>query len=135
MAQKMTKERLRQYVWLVLEIKNQEERYERVRAETVSPASPRLDGMPRSNFAANRLEDKVARMIELERLLKKNIKKAQKEAAEIERAIQTLALPRDRELMRLKYLEGLTWEEVSEKLDISRQWATSLHGRILKELP
>jgi len=88
----MTKERLRQYVYLIKEIEAQEE------------------------------------------LIIKNIKKAQQEAAAIERAIQTLDNPIDRELMRLKYLDGLTWEEVAEKLCRSRQWVTVLHGRILQKL-
>ena len=61
MAQRMTKERLKQYVWLTIEIRNQTERIQRMAADLSSAAAPRLDGMPRSNFAAGRLDDKIAR--------------------------------------------------------------------------
>lgn len=133
--QNMTKERLNRYIWLNVEIENQTERIERMDTELSSPAVSRLDRMPHSSQIGTKLEVKIARKMELEELRKKNIKKANREAVAIEKAIQMLLLPRDRELMRFKYLEGMTWEETSEKLGISRQWAVTLHERILKELP
>lgn len=34
----------------------------------------------------------------------------------------------------LRYFEHMKWEDIAEKLDISRQWVTELHGRGLVEL-
>ena len=130
----MTKERLRQYVYLIKEIEAQKERLAQIEASLLHPKPSIGDGMPHSNYAVDRMAIAIANKIELEELIIKNIKKAQQEAAAIERAIQTLNNPIDRELMRLKYLDGLTWEEVAEKLCRSRQWVTVLHGRILQKL-
>jgi len=130
----MTKERLRQYVYLIKEIEAQKERLAQIEASLLYPKPSIGDGMPHSNYAVDRMAIATANKIELEELIIKNIKKAQQEAAAIERAIQTLDNPIDRELMRLKYLDGLTWEEVAERLCRSRQWVTVLHGRILQKL-
>lgn len=131
----MTKERLRQYTYLIKEIEAQKERLAQIEASLLHPKqSIRGDGMPHSNYAVDRMAIAIANKIELEEIIIKNIKKAQQEAAAIERAIQTLDNPLDRELMRLKYLDGLTWEEVAETLCKSRQWVTVLHGKILQKL-
>jgi predicted nucleic acid-binding Zn-ribbon protein len=130
----MTKDRLRQYIDLKKEIQAQMERLETMRTQLMYPGQSIGDGMSRSNFAADRTAGKIASMIDLENALKESIKKAQKETIAIEKAIQSLDSAIDRELMRRKYLDGLTWEEVAEALCRSRQWVTVLHGRILLKL-
>ena len=130
----MTKERLRHYTYLIKEIEAQKERLAQIKASLLHPKPSIGDGMPRSNYAADRMATAIANMIALEEAIMENIIKAQKEAMAIEKAIQTLEAPIDRELMRLKYLDGLTWEEVAERLGRSRQWVTVLHGRILQKL-
>ena len=83
--------------------------------------------MPHSNYAAaNRLENTVGGIIKLESLIKKSVARADREAALIEEAIQNIPDPRNRELLRLYYLDGLTWEAVAEKLELSRQWVSLL---------
>ena len=39
-----------------------------------------------------------------------------------------------RKVLRLKYIEGMTWERVAESMGVSRQWVTALHGRALEKL-
>lgn len=133
-AKGMTKERLRHYTYLIKEIEAQKERLAQMEASLLHPQQTIGDGMPRSNFAVDRMATAIANKIALEEMIMENIIKAQEEATAIERAIQTLEAPIDRELMRLKYLDGLTWEEVAEQLCKSRQWVTVLHGRILQKL-
>jgi len=130
----MTKERLRQYIDLKREIQSQKERLETMRTQLMYPGQSIGDGMPRSNFAADRTAGKIASVIDLENALRESIKKAQRETVAIEKAIQSLDSSIDRELMRRKYLDGFTWEEVAEALCKSRQWVTVLHGRILIKL-
>ena len=133
-TEKMTKERLRSYTFLVKEIEAQKERLAQLEASLLYPQQSIGDGVPRSKFATDRMATLIANKVALEEAIMENIAKAQKEAAAIEKAIQTLKEPIDRELMRLKYLYGLTWEEVAERLERSRQWITVLHGRILQKL-
>ena len=49
-------------------------------------------------------------------------------------AIDALPDPRLRELLRLRYIEGLTWERIAEKMGLSRQWVWKLHGNALIEI-
>ena len=51
----------------------------------------------------------------------------------IEQAIESLD-GTERVLMRYRYLEGLTWEELAEKMNYTRQWACHIHGVALKRL-
>lgn len=123
---KMTRQRLEEYFDLKREIENQKERLAKLRSTRESPSSPRIDDMPRSNFAANRIENQTVSIDAMETVLNRDITRAQREALKIERAIQSVPYSRNRELLRLRFLDGLTWAKVADKLDISEKWASIL---------
>ena len=41
---------------------------------------------------------------------------------------------RERELMELRYIDGLRWEKIALEMNYSHRWVTRLHGRILAKL-
>ena len=48
----------------------------------------------------------------------------------LQRAVEKMLELRDElaeELLRLRYLEGLTWERVAERMECSQQWIHKLH--------
>ena len=49
-------------------------------------------------------------------------------------AIDALPDPRLRELLRLRYIEGLTWERISVRMNYSYMQVCRLHGKALSEL-
>ena len=53
---------------------------------------------------------------------------------EIEGAIRQVEDERLRELLQLRYLEGLTWEKVSEALNLQYRWVIKLHGDALENI-
>nr|DAV67178.1 MAG TPA: Protein of unknown function (DUF1492) [Caudoviricetes sp.] len=54
-------------------------------------------------------------------------------AAEIERAVRQLP-PKLGELLRLRYVDGLKWEQVNERLYISASQSKRLHHAALKKM-
>ena len=41
---------------------------------------------------------------------------------------------RCKQLLKLKYIEGYSWSEVAEIMDISERGATKMHGRALAKI-
>lgn len=128
----MTKERLRAYRDLRIERDQLKSKIEELSAELYSLRSQRLDGMPRSGSKGNNtwLESQIDRKNEVLKLYK------QKEAAlmaamlEIEEAI-TILEPRERTLVRLYYIDGLTWEQVAVSMSYSWRQVHRIHGKAL----
>lgn len=52
----------------------------------------------------------------------------------IEHAIETLSDSRQRTVLRLRYLDGLKWEEVAERMCYCLQWVFKLHRKALEQL-
>ena len=52
----------------------------------------------------------------------------------MDNAIEALEDERQRNVMRLYYLNGLTWEQVAERMHYSREWVCRLHRKAIKEV-
>ena len=73
------------------------------------------------------LQRAVEKMLELRDELAAELRRQLTIRREIEEAIRALEDERLRELLRLRYLEGLTWERVAERMECSQQWIHKLH--------
>ncbi len=127
----ITKEQLSHYRYLKKEIMLLQEEIERLRASLQSAA--KLDGLPRSNYVVDRSANVVAKILDLEAQLHKNLRDIIELRGEIERCIE--GLPADqRLLMRLRYIEGKRWEMIV--VDMNYAWAQvhRIHVRALKSV-
>ena len=70
--------------------------------------------------------------METESQLLQQVDQAMRERSEIEQAIQAYPDPHGRELLRLHYLCGKTFEQAAECMGISTRWAYSLHRAALE---
>ena len=91
------------------------------------------DGMPHgssqedlSGYAATL--DEMIEDLKKERLEKVKIRK------KIERSIRNLKDEDEQEVLRLRYISGLAWGEVAEKMGFSTRRATQIHGNALLNL-
>ena len=50
---------------------------------------------------------------------------------EIEKRIRNMDNDNEREVLRLKYLRGMTWEEVAVEMGYSWQWIHKIHSKAL----
>lgn len=131
----MTKEQLRTYRAIKLESDQLAKKIEELDALLYSPRSQRLDGMPRggsgnSTDKVDALLDKREEVLNWYRAKKQELDTT---LLEIERAIEGLA-SRERTLLRLYYIEGLTWEQVAVEMNYSWRQIHRIHGEALAVL-
>lgn len=116
-----------------IRIEMQMERESRLRSR-LSRSTALADGMPRSGGG----EDAMARgMAELE-ALEREIGQSLGALADMKRRLEEVlaAIPDEFQRMaaQLKYADGLTYEAMAERMDISVRWAYVLIGRAMEAL-
>lgn len=141
---KMTKERLASYISLRLEVDNQLERLARMRNDEKIPAMRESDGSQHSPASGDRMERAIIRRMEYEDRVMPQIEAALVEMETIEQAIYAVADPMEREVLRLRYMEGnyirhMPWRDVALKLfgdDDKRHMVATyrLHTRALNNI-
>lgn len=129
----MTKERLRKYQDLKQEQAQIHEQLEKIEAALYHPKIQRLTDMPSAPSKGNALEDMTARHLELQDRYKAKLEELAAEQLAIEQAIDSLA-PKARMLMRYRYIEGMTWEEVCVCMSYSWRQTHYIHARALEQL-
>ncbi|MBQ0037838.1 MAG: sigma-70 family RNA polymerase sigma factor [Clostridiales bacterium] len=130
----MTKERLRQYIALSKEAQQIKEQIEEINASMLSPKIQRINGVPSGgNFGGSVLETMVTRYDSLVAIYCEKMKIIAEEQKAIENAISTLN-SNERIIMRARYIEGLPWDKVCEKICYSRRQVNRIHGIALLKI-
>ena len=106
------------YLSLRMEVDNQLERLARMRNEEKFPAMRESDGAKHSGSAGDRMERAIIRRMEYEDRVMPQVEAALAEMETIERAIYSVPDPMERELLRLRYMEGdhlrhIKWRDVA----------------------
>ena len=117
-SQPMTKQRLATYVSLKMEIENQMERLARMKNEAKIPAIRQGDGSQHATGAGDRMERAILQYMEYEERIMPQIKDIQAEMEEIEAAIDSVPDSLEREILRLRYIDGehcrmMPWKDVA----------------------
>ena len=97
------------------------------------PSAPNMDGMPRSPGISNPVERMVTKHIMLQERYRAQLDKLVARQVAIENMIEPLEST-ERRLARYRYIDGLTWEEVSERMSYSWRQIHRIHGRVLDKL-
>ena len=108
----MTKERLARYISLRRENENQLERLARMRNEEKIPAIRESDGSQHTSGGSDRMANAIIRRMEYEERVMPQIDGNLKEMEYIEGAINSLPDPMEREVLRLRYIDGSTWRHL-----------------------
>ena len=82
----------------------------------------------------SKVEDNVLAMVDVHRELKEKIRELLEETRRAEKLICTLSDERYHAVLQLRYLCGMSWEEVAQRLHFSVRWVHKLHGEGLKQL-
>lgn len=109
----------------------EEQRRWRERALKITPTLSQAPGGSESGSPVERPMDKV---LEIEEKIKWEIDELKTVRQEIRAALNQLEDENLKLLMEYRYIDGLTWEQIAEKMDYSRQWVTSLHGTALQKI-
>ena len=105
------------------------ERVERIRARLEAGRLSSITGLPRGGGADwTRTAD---RLIELEQAVNERIREMVRWKLAAIDAIRGVEEPRLAELLELYYIDGLTWEQVAERMALDLRWVFRLHGKAL----
>ena len=131
----MTKERLRQYQPLKREKDMLEEKLTEFESTMTSPRLQKLDGMPHGQPQGGGLMDMlVEQHLALKNLYANKLRELNETLLDIETAIESLTDATERNLMRLRYIDGLKWEEITLAIGYSWQQTHRIHARALEKL-
>ena len=121
----------RECVWRVCRI---EEEIKELEAALKSVEAIRYSGMPYASGGFNDMSNDVIRLMSLIDDLK-NEKKTLIEAYEnIKKVIENLEEKNEEEVLFYRYIKGLHWWEIAEKLHYSERWILKIHGRALAHI-
>lgn len=130
----MTKERLRNYQAIRRERHQLKVQLEQLEAMLYYPKIQQMTGMPfNPSKEANPTENLIIKHLELQELYKAKLDELAAEQLAIEQAIEPLDYTA-RALLRYRYIEGMTWEQVAVKMNYSWRQVHRLHGDALQQL-
>lgn len=140
------KTRLQQYREREREIDNQIERLERLEAKLYGVGSPQLTDMPKaSSPAGDKTVALIAQKEELDGLIRELVKEQTRERGWIEDILTGLTRSDEKAVIRVRYIDGEKWTEVSDllfgsaddyedKRDSYLRRTTKLHGQALMNM-
>lgn len=121
MEEQEIKERLIRYSALRLENENRLERLSRMKNAAQIPASRAGDGSQHTGSSGERMARAVEAYLEYERQIRPLLAANRREMDALRAAVESLSDPMEREVLRLRYLDGETcrlmgWREVACQL-------------------
>ena len=96
--------------------------------------TPTLSQAPGGGGSGSPIERPMDKVLEIEKEVDREIDEMQIARREIRETLNQLEDENLKLLMEYRYIDGLTWEQIAEKMDYSRQWVTSLHGVALQKI-
>ena len=128
----MDKRTLKSYLSLCREIEIL--RQERAELLNSGLGAVNNDGLPHGSGVSNPTADIAARAASIAAELSQKLNECIDLRLQIEQAVNALNEPRERELMRRRYIEGQRWEQVAYEMNYTLRHVTRLHGRILQRM-
>ncbi len=126
----MTAKELSQLYWLNKEVESLEQRLEELEALATSCTS-QITGMPKSFGNSDKIGNYVAQICEVKAQIDEHMKRCFVELQKLMGFIESFEDSQIRLILTLKYVVGLTWEEVSEEIGYSVVHLQRLHRGIV----
>lgn len=125
---------LRQYRLLAAEVDRLENKAGYWREKAVSLTPPNLGLMGIKSRAKSDIGDYVSRFLDFAAECVEAAEAAERKRAEVENAINQIGKPEYVILLKLHYLEGLSYEETAERMGYSLHWVYHYHQEALDSL-
>ena len=93
-----------------------------------------ISDMPKAKNGAQGDSGEVAQYIEIGEEITRELRNLHRLRREIRAVITTLEDDILQTLMLYRYIDGMTFEEIAVKMNFSRRWTITLHGRALEKL-
>lgn len=93
-----------------------------------------FDSMPKSPSIDNRTEDVNIRVVDKINEIYKKIEREYQEQDDLIKAIENLTDPIQNIVMRLLYIDGLSWDEVQRRLNCSNSTIQRARDKAIQEI-
>lgn len=93
-----------------------------------------VSDMPKGSQQGDSLQRSVEKICELKVSLNQRIDAAVEKRKEIETVIETLEDKTLQLLLRYRYIDGMTWEQIAVKMDYCWRQVVRLHGSALSKI-
>ena len=127
------KKRLYRYADLTIEHEQLKEQIDNLREQLTSVRSQTFDDVVACSGSSDKIGDMISTLSNLETIYIRKSNELMKEIIFIERVINNLE-PRDRMVIRKKYIECKTWETICVEMNYSYRGMQKIHSNIIQKL-
>lgn len=82
----------------------------------------------------NQLESVVSKIVDMEREIGASIDQLERVRLQVESVIDSVPNANQRNVLRLRYINGMKWEQIAVKLNYDYRWVLRLHGMALNKI-
>ena len=101
--------------------------------EKATMITPTISDMPKGS-GTDKIQNAVCRIADIEADINREIDRQIDLRERIKTAICAIPDGRLRDLMKYRYIDGLTWEQIAVTMRLDYRWVLRLHERALSEL-
>ena len=138
------KDRLKNYIFVRREVEHQLERLSRMKSNELFPARVESDGSKHTASGNDRMANAIVRRLGYEDKILDEVERKMDEMDAIENAINFLADPIEREILRMRYIDCMgykhtPWREIALDMygdddEAQMQMIFRVHGRALQSI-
>lgn len=129
------KEYLLQYQHIQREIEDIDRRMAQVRLKYAAPSAIDYSDMPKAHNSNHDLSDYVAKMDELTDYMISKYTRLRGIEIDIYMRVDRMENQQERELLRYRYIDGMTWTQVADAMLTTERNVYFIHGRALQHFP
>ena len=128
------KEYLRQYLTAYHEAQRIGSDIARLRIRYAYPSAIQYSDMPKGSGSERDLSDYMVKVEELQEQLNRKLDECIRIEIQIRTDIDRMEDDRERDLLRLRYIDGMTWEMIAERMGCAVRHVHRIHGRALAHM-
>ncbi len=129
------KEYLLQYRVVQREIEDLDYRMAQLRLKYAAPSAINYSDMPKAHNTEHDLSDYVAKMDEMTDYMISKYTRLRGVEVDIYLRLDRMENQDERELLRYRYIDGLTWVQIADRLHTVERNVYFIHGRALRNFP
>ena len=112
------KEYLQQYRHIQREIEDIDRRMAQIRLKYAAPSAINYSDMPKAHNSEHDLSDYIVKMDELTDYMISKYTRLRGIEVDIYMRVDRMENQKERELLRYRYIDGMTWTEIADALDM-----------------
>ena len=129
------KEYLQQYRRIQREIEDIDRRMAQIRLKYAAPSAINYSDMPKAHNSEHDLSDYIVKMDELTNYMISKYTRLRGVEVDIYLRLDRMENQDERELLRYRYIDGLTWVQIADRLHTVERNVYFIHGRALRNFP